>query len=245
MNGLTRYACVAAAMILAPQPAMATPETVIDIREEPFAASQTHLFVIRTTGDNLGLYEVLRTESFLIARSFATGAEEVWVLDKFVRRADYDETGEPAGFVSVRDEGVEPVNPFLIAYDRGAVPFAALRREPWAPPSIRQTAEGIGLTFPDGSVFKISSERLANRLRHLREAVAAQIADHPRHSLFTTRGIFAQRRIKPSSCRVNEVLDYWGPDTFAQHRLLRLLCDDGEELGVTSLVVKLDRAASQ
>ncbi|MBV7258846.1 hypothetical protein [Erythrobacter crassostreae] len=231
---------LASAMITA-APAHATPPDVIDIHEWPFGVSNTHLFVVRTSNDNLGLYESLRVETFLVAIDLKSGAEKMWVLDRLLQVRDYADDGEPLEYVTKRDEGLEPINPYAVLTEYGAVPWDGVSRigSTWLEPQIAQDEASITVTYGEDTTFRATAEELANKLERVHTFMTENVADHPRMSTISTRGMFADRGIPVTACSPQEVLDFWsmghGPG-----KLVRVVCTMGEDEGVTSMVVRLE-----
>ncbi|MEL7445009.1 MAG: hypothetical protein AAGK02_04265 [Pseudomonadota bacterium] len=223
-------------------PANATPPDVIDIREEAFGINATHVFVIRTSGDNLGTYESMRAESFLAAIDLETGEEELWLLDRLKRSMDYSAAGEPLGWVVERDEDLIPVSPFAVLAERKAIPWNAVSQDggDLIAPGLSQDAEAISVIYSHGSVYRVSKERLESRLSKLAASMAENVADHRRMSSITTRQIFADRSIPLATCKPDRVLENWALGGRAKHRFLRVNCSDFDEVGVTSVIVRLD-----
>lgn len=227
--------------LLCAQPVLATPPDVIDIREEPFAISETHIFLTRTTSDNLGLYESRRIESFLVAIDLETGAEEVWVLDLLHRTSVYSEDGAFQGYSNRRDDGFEAANPYALLIGRSAVPWLALSREGGANEQGRIVSDRAGITvsYDHGGVYYIGFDAWVQRLDTLGVSAAESTSNYRRMSTLETRQLYNERRIAPDSCEPDRVLDYWGLDRPAQNRFVRIVCDTGDDEGRTSLIVQL------
>lgn len=219
----------------------ATPPDVIDIREDTFGHSPTHLFVIRTSRDNMGLYESLRVESFLIAIEVATGNEEVWVLDRMRRDLDYSDDSEPLGPIVRRDEGQDFVNPYAVLEQRGGVPWAAVSIEnpaASAGPTIVQNDNTITATDVNGGQYAVTLDNVADHIAGVGAMMAKNIADAPRMSTLTTRSLFEERSVGVENCRATNVLDHWDGKYPAAYRLIRMVCSDFDEDGRTSLLIR-------
>lgn len=65
--------------LLLPTMVFATPPQIVGVREALFGISDTHLFVLRTTRDNLGLHQPTQTDVLLVARNRQTNRDEdIW-----------------------------------------------------------------------------------------------------------------------------------------------------------------------
>ncbi|MCK0129502.1 hypothetical protein [Erythrobacter sp. F6033] len=232
--------CLACAAIIS-APASATPPDVIDIHERPFGVSDTHLFVLRSSSDNLGLHESLRVETFLVAIDLKSGAEKMWVIDRLTQYRDYAENGDQLDYVTKRDDGLKLVNPYAVLIEYGAVPWDGVTRigSGWIEPQIVQSEAAITVTYGEDTTFHVTAEALASKLDGLHTFMTKNVADHQRLSTISTREMFADRGIPVTACKPQEVLDYWsmgeGPG-----KLLRVVCTLGEDDGVTVMVVPLE-----
>lgn len=229
--------------------ANATPPTIIDIREEPFGLSSTHLFVIRSSADNLGLYESMRAESFLVAIDLATGAEEIWLLDRVTTVRDYAEDGSQLDFVTTRDEGLVAVNPYAVLAERGAVPWSAVSLDGTTilPPEIARDPEvdAITVTYAHGPAYRLTAGELSGAIERLSASMARNVADRTRMSRMSTRAVFAERFVAIERCKPDGMLEYWTIDRESQARLLRITCGAQDDEGVTSLIVQLNPVSPQ
>lgn len=232
----------AAMMLAAPVPAYASPDIMVDIHEEPIGISETHLFLLRTSKDNLGYYEALRVEMFLLIRDFASGEETHVVIDKFVRSSDYTDDGEFTGYSIKRDAGVVPVDPYTFVRERGALPWPAVANPaPFEfPPRVGIKEGVVEVQFGSNPPITLSREKLEERLAHVQQFMVVNVADHPRSSSMTTLQYFAQRQVSPDHCHSGEVLEYWLHGKGKHPHMVQVHCSffdrDGE---TTSVVVEL------
>ena len=229
-------------------PAHATPPDVIDIREQPFGLSETHLFVLRSSSDNLGLYESMRSETFLVAINAETGEEEHWLIDRTIRSSQYSDDGEMLGYTVTRDEGVESINPFTILTERNAAPWSAVSqtgRLDIQAKFARAGGNAWQASYPSGQVFEVTDAALAEQLDQTRVFMASNVADHPRMSTLTTRGLFADRTIPLETCEPGMVFNHYALSKPGEELLVRMDCSDRDELGVTSIIVRFKEVAAQ
>lgn len=236
----------AALLVMLAAPAFASPDTMVDIHEEPIGVSETHLFLLRTSKDNLGYYEASRIEMFLIIRDFASGEETHVVVDRFVRSSDYTDDGEFTGYSIKRDAGVDPVDPYALIRTRGALPWPAVANPtPFEfPPKIRITSGEVEVQFGSNPPITLAREKLQERLAHVQQFMAEHVADHPRSSSMTTKQYFEGREVSADQCHSGEVLNYWLHGKGKHPHMVLVHCSfvdsDGE---TTSVVVQLPKVS--
>lgn len=220
-------------------PTLASPDTFIDLVEEPLGVSEDHLFLLRVSTDNLGYYEASRVEVYFVQIDWETGAETALVVDRFVRSMDYDDSGEAQGYSIKRDEGLEPRSPYLLMSERGGVPWIAASRPANLsdPPVIRDQSDWITVTY--GGAHRISRDAIQDRLEAQKAFFLANAAEHPRSSTMTTRQHFEERTISVASCASDGVYDYWVPGRAKLPLLMRVRCASDEDSEMTSLIVRL------
>lgn len=234
-----------AALALVASPASGSPETSIDIHEEPVGVSESHLFLLRVSDDNLGYHESKRVEVFLVAIDWETGDEQATLIDRFVKSADYGSDGDYQGYSIKRDSGVEPKSPHQILVSRGAVPWLAAHRpvSVEVPPQISADIEAIRVRFGQNQPYQISRAAIQRQLDRQRAFMASNVADHPRSSTMTTRQYFEDRQISASDCRPDRLLNFWVPDRTKLSFLMRVICAADDDGNQTSLVVQLQTAS--
>ncbi|MEL7218660.1 MAG: hypothetical protein AAGK01_09550 [Pseudomonadota bacterium] len=225
-------------------PASASPDTFIDILEDPIGVSETHLFTLRMSTDNLGYYEAMRVEVYLVELDWQTGAETTYLIDRFVRSSDYAENGEILGYSIKRDEGVELRDPYRIVQARGAVPWlaAASPVSSERSPQIASNPDSMVVQYWGDTEFLVSKTAIQARLDEVGAFMAENVVDHPRSSTMTTRQYFADRRGSVDNCQPEELLDFWVPGRARLPMLLRISCASDEDSERTSLVVQLPPA---
>ncbi len=221
-------------------PVAASPDTFIDLVEDPIGVSEDHLFLLRVSTDNLGYYEASRVEVYFVQIDWETGEETTLLVDRFVNSMDYDENGEAQGYSIKRDEGVEPRSPHILMVERGGIPWIAAHR-PWSlsgPPPVSDQPDWI--TVQHGSTHRISREAIQQRLDAQQAFFVANVAEHPRSSSMTTRQHFDARMISAANCASDGVLDYWVPGRAKLPLLMRVRCEYDEDSEQTSLIVQLE-----
>ncbi len=161
--------------------ALATPPRTVDVEDIPLGANDTHVFLLRRLGDNMGLYGVVQTDVLLIARNRATGADdEVWPVARSLDNGpNFAEDG-----LSARVEFpplADAVNPFDILQARKARLVAGAATNisaEYRGLEVVEAADGLGLA-EDGSDKRYHldyadiSSALTASLNRSRDAVPA------------------------------------------------------------------------
>lgn len=227
-------------------PASAAPDTMIDIHEEPIGVSETHLFLLRTSKDNLGYYEAMRVEMFLIIRDFASGEESHVVIDKFVHSSDYSDEGEFEGYSIKRDAGVEPVDPYRFLQERGALPWPAVsypERFEYGP-KITMGADAVEVQFGSTPPLTISRVQIQEKLDRVKDFMAHKVTDHRRSSSMTTKQFFEWREVQAKHCYSAELLGFWMLGQGNRPYLMRVDCAFDGDSETTSIVLPLPKPAN-
>lgn len=221
--------------VAVPAPADATPPDIVDIVETPFGLSETHLFVLRGSADNLGLYDSMRVETYLVAIDLKTGEEEFWLVDRAERHLDYDREGNPLEHVVKRDEDISRSNPMEILAKRGAFAWSAI-----APtlrmPEREETADAYSMTYPGGPVFRIEKAAIAQRFDRLTRFMVDNVADRERMSTLSTREVFAGRFATSDHCKPGAVLESAAMRAFPTYQIVRIDCTSDADDGITAFV---------
>ncbi|MDY7097513.1 MAG: hypothetical protein SXU28_05190 [Pseudomonadota bacterium] len=225
-------------------PANATPDTVIDLDEQPVGASETHLFLLRVARDNLGQYEATRVEVFLVAQDWRSGAEEVWVIDRFVKSMDYSDGGDPLGYSIKRDEGQTVGNIHRIIADEGGMPWQAVQRtvNQRTRLNFASDSEAMRFSFGTDARFAVTRDALQGRLDQVTDFFAERMVDYRRHSTVPTRQYVSERGISAGDCRVDRVMDFWVPGRAELSPLVKFDCASSPDDPRTSVVVQLQPA---
>lgn len=227
-----------AMLVLSPAPAFATPPDVIEVHDEPFGLSKQHLYVLRTTTDNLGLYESTRIETFLVAINLVTSAEEYWPVYRALKTTDYDETGKDLGVVIRPDETTDLADPIAILAANGGIPWGALYfpKHLNADFQVSETSSAFVLDRKMPPPLSLKKSDVAERLAAMSGALAKQISNYPRMSAMQTTDFFADRLIDPKSCKPGQVFRPYPPFRSVETIAIRLDCTADEDIGSTSVI---------
>jgi len=132
--------------------AHATPPQTVEVRETLLGLNNTHIFVLRTLDDNMGLYTMRQTDIVLIARNRATNVDEqIWpVLRVKDLGPEVDETAEISRLETLPLPN--RVNPFDILLWRKSRPLLGDRIRTADDLGIDQIwdASGLSVTVDNG-----------------------------------------------------------------------------------------------
>jgi hypothetical protein len=126
--------CSALLVVLAAGVAGATPPQVVVVTDTLFAATDTHIYLLRNVEDNMGYYNITQTDVLLVARNRLTNVDDdIWPV---ARSVDYGfEDPVPEGRVQALPLQ-QVVNPFEIAASKQAL----LMMGRWGQPQTVETA---------------------------------------------------------------------------------------------------------
>lgn len=155
--------------------AAATPPDTIYIDDRLFGVNDTHLFILRTANDNLGLHIFGMKDTYLVAKNIDTGLdEEIWpVLRQHGAYNHNDNTGDPiASIQSFPLKGA--VNPFEILAARGALQIENPREASGVEPYIQLSH--ADLVVDD---FALDADALIAQMEHAVAMTLSAIQPYP------------------------------------------------------------------
>lgn len=207
-------ATLAAALACAPPMAQATPPDQIIVGDELFGISAGHVFVLRQSWDNLGLYNSDMRNVALVAIDRRTAKEQIWPVIRTHRLPDYD--NDPDGLAIKTDQLAVPgaVDPFgklaemggyptegQIAFGPGDLPPA---------PNVGSNAETIwGFTLEDGTRFEPDMAALRMGVGQSLDQFAEAMGDYPRFGPLSASDLLSGRDYAEARCTYTDrsVLD--------------------------------------
>jgi len=216
-------------------PAGATPPDMISLRDQVIGASQTQVFILRETSDNLGLHIYGMHDVFLVAKSLETGRDEdIWPV--FRVHSASDSTPQTQSF------GLEgAVNPFEIMATRGAqyLSYGFTDLAASYGPDAGFDIDGLwveGDSMEDDAVMAQITQSIAITSMAIQPYPDADYASMTFHS---PQEMLAEMQYSPADCSLYAVMTLFRyPLKNAQ--LVRLGCEleDGQQV---SLVVVIPR----
>lgn len=232
---------------LAPTTASATPPDAMDVSDELFGISDTHLYLLRHSDDNLGMHGVSARHVFLVAVDLKTAEEEYWRVSLTRRGEKYDEEGNSVGMVTERQYRPNETNPHNILGKRGGLPIsaAALQASPWLKAQITADAENIRVTAEFGPDYAMPRAAVDARITASNRNLGQRIWEPARLSRqYTTKQAWADRSVPLDGCTFGDVGRIWVSPEKPRVQLVRATCVDEEETGVTSIILVLPPAAN-
>ncbi len=233
---------IAALTLALTAPAHATPPDAMDVSDELFGISDTHLFVLRHTDDNLGQYTKSARHVFLVAIDLKTAEEEYWRVSLTVRGERYDESGAPLGMVTQRQSRPNETNPYDLIGKRGGLPIsaAALRAFPFPKAEILVDTKTVSVKAEFGPSFAMKRALANERITATNRNLGQRIYEPVRLSRqFTTKQAWADRTVPLDQCKFSDVGRIWVSPEKPRVQLVRAMCAEEEETGVTSVILVL------
>ncbi|WP_284124182.1 hypothetical protein [Parerythrobacter aestuarii] len=221
---------VAGLALVSPR-AVATPPDSVNIEDTVIGASATHLFVLRSTADNLGSHFDYRGEVWLVSIAVADGSEEHWPVYGVSATTDFTDDGDRRVVTTDPMEG--QVNPFAIMADRKATPM-----------NNRRSAEDQALVAAriSGDVVELGDYTMAlapslDRMRASVAALASRVADPPRMATVPTAVVYGWKAFEPDLCGFEAVGWPLSPaDGSPSWQAVRVTCEDPDVMDMTSLI---------
>jgi hypothetical protein len=169
--GVRFWVSVALAALLA-EASGATPPQTVSVDDVLFAATDSHLYLLRSLEDNMGKYGIVQTDVLLIARNRATNTDDkVWPV---ARSTDYGayfaDNDLDARVERLPLEGA--VNPFEIVASREARLMVAWSVDGALPEGISSSDQDGGVMLTDASSGKVYRLGFDDLSRDLTESLA-------------------------------------------------------------------------
>ena len=218
--------------------AAATPPDVVTVTDTLLAVSDTHLFLLRSTGDNLGLHTAWRAETFLIALDPLTGEEEIWPVHAVTQTQEWLGEDERDKIVTATSRAEGAVDPFAIIAARNGIPVLGMAGE--ARERERQVFvfDGDLVDAPGaGRTFRMSLALALARAQTSLMAVAELVDDTVRMAPVSTRDLFREKRATAEHCSFTAfgwTMRFHGNTELFQP--VRITCDDDEMMDRSSLI---------
>lgn len=219
---------------LAAAPASATPPDVIDVRDEVFGITPGQVLVLRSTRDNLGLYEAEHRDVFLVAIDRASGKETLHPVYR-AQTGPGEQADRPPRTQGSRLPG--SVDPFEVLRKAGGI---ARDRSEWRTgPSASLRADAVSIAFQDGATVQLKLAPLLRRVSSSLDELAGAIGDYSRLAPISTRDLLAGQTFDAAACDFQEPMHYLGLDRTPAVRLMRVTCG-AEEQSASLLVLVQD-----
>jgi hypothetical protein len=116
---LNKSTLAAILSIFAVGAAHATPPQIVRVTDIPYGANDTHVFLLRSLDDNMGVYSRTQTDILLVARNRSTNVDdEIWPVARSIANSPFEDTPAEGRVQAIALDGA--VNPFDIMTERGA-----------------------------------------------------------------------------------------------------------------------------
>lgn len=212
-------------------PTYATPPETLTLHDKVIGVSETQLFILRETRDNLGMHIYGMHDVFLVAKNISTGVdEEIWPVFRV-----------HSALVAVPPTLNFPltgaINPFEIMAERAAK-------------YIGDDFEDLGAKFvPDAGIdgemlwVRDASMDIDAVMAQINQSVALTsetIQPYPKDGYASMTNFTPQDglslQLLPSECRIVGVMTHY-PDPYKVRDFAKVICEDEEYLLLVALVV--------
>ena len=218
--------------------ASATPPDVVTIDDTLLAASSTHVFVLRSTSDNLGSHYAYRTETWLVSIDAQTGAETLWPLHAAVQSTEFGGEGEPDRKVVETDDNADAVDLFGTLAREGAVPLLA--RRGWGglrEVETRREGGSVVLVSDARTRYAMPFDAATAQVAASARALGEKVGDVRRIGSLGTRSVYRDIAFDADRCTFEALgwsLAFDAP--IGPRQPVRVTCEDTESMGRISLI---------
>ena len=216
--------------------ALATPPDMVDVRDELMGLAQESMIILRTTRDNLGVYDAEQRDIVLVETDWATGKETLHPVYRY--RSEPDGAGE-GGTMSPKVTGSVPadgVNPYMFLRERDGAPFLGVDDRAVDLGSIETTDSLITIRFSEAPETQIAVTDLLERFSASLDNLADMLGDYPRLAPVTPRDLIGGLTYDPATCQFSDAMRYMD-DRGEPAQFIRVSCDTDGQLA--SLLVPL------
>jgi hypothetical protein len=220
-------------------PAFATPPDIVSVRDELFGLSDSHLFVLRTTSDNLGLYVTGRNDIFLVAIDRLTGSETLWPIYSLERLPDGGQDGDGTVETTTILTPLDAVNPFDKLAERQGVPWSVVMLLPAAEAGrvVEEVSpDAMTLSYSTGEVYTLSTAALTTGVTAALNLLANTLPDYDRMAPITTRSLLSDLEFAPQDCFMFGAVRATTTPTGAPLHLVRVTCALDDDAQIVSLI---------
>ncbi len=202
---MIRRAAITLALACAATMAQATPPDMIHIEDELFGFSPNHVYLLRKSHDNLGLYSAYVRNVALVAIDRHTGDEQIWPVWRI--RSVPDQDKDPDGIVSKVTDETPPgaVDPIQILREAGGIPAIGIPPVGSmyliaAPNNGNDFAMLGAFDLDDGTHFAPDQDALTAGVSAALDRFAAMMGDYDRFGPLETSDLLAGTGFTSADC---------------------------------------------
>ena len=213
-------------------PAKATPPDALSLHDQVIGYSETQVFILRETNDNLGLHIFGLHDVLLVAKSLSSGLdEEIWPV---YRVYSDGETSPQTDIFRLQNA----VNPFEILTNRAAI---FVGRDFLLPSSSRASESELDEVVLRVADARLEAEAMLGQISQSIKLTSTAIqpypeGDYPSMSFHTPQELLAEMSFMATDCYIS------GLKTLFRYplkntSLARIACEDDNGAQVTLVVV--------
>lgn len=230
MKILRRFYPILLTVGLFAHPASATPPDTINVRDEVFGLSGDSIFLLRSTHDNLGVYNAEHRDVFFVAIDRISGEETLWPVYRARARTE-EGGGQRPGTTGEMLAG--SVNPFEMLRERGGIALGAAGWSAGGPVNIE--GRHVSVRFGEGTAIRIETAPLLRRMTTSLDGLATRIGDYDRLAPVTVGELLSGQAFELAACTFAEAIQYTGSPRTGPTHLIRVTCT--QEGQVASLLL--------
>lgn len=227
--GLTAKIIAVLCFGMAALPARATPPDVLTLHDTLFGVSDTHVFLLRTTEDNMGRYIPGLSDIYLVAKNAQTGKDEtLWPVTRTMRDSRENTLTGKTENVLVQYSMEGRVNPYAILAEEGGRPV---------PPTLDRPEFNSKVELTDALVIggerpvRLEGDALIAQLYGAINKTAASLVEYPgggdaRLAPVTARELLEDPSYTLENCAVEGLANVSRTDDDPTFRLALLRCED-------------------
>lgn len=229
-------------------PARATPPDIVNISDQLFGLGKDAVLVLRSSRDNLGLYDAEVDSTALVAIDRQSGAERIWPVYRTRRLPDLD-AGAEGTRMQIRPEPIAgAVNPYDILQELQGRPISWPISSPvsWhedfidrTPGALHQNDGMVSVSFADGLTYRRPLQEMLDSLAASQTALAENIPDYARFGPLRLGDLLSGRQFTPAQCDITDPIRLEDRSGAPPAVLVRLRCEDEPDGQSTALLVTL------
>lgn len=220
--------------------ALATPPDLINVRDEVFGVSSCCLLTLRTTSDNLGIYDGVHRDVVLVVTDRESLEETQYPVYRVRGRIDHDSVDLAYVYKAARPP--EAVDPFAVLSSLDGGPQSSADNFLSAAGPVGRADDRLTIPIKGDGQISVEVEDILQRAEESINGLAAVVGDYERLAPVETGELLAGRIGDGADCDFPEAWLLGHRTDGAPVALLRMYCDsmEGESTSILTLAAPPD-----